>query len=154
MTPSTEEITGFNVEIGELKVGSVLPNSCVLTSDIAKETIIIPTKDHADILDTCLSSLYKNTNYENYEIIVVNNNSEEKATFDLLDKYSKKDNFQYLTINEEFNYSHLNNEAAKKAKGDYIKDNNLGGMMIWEVGEYQTNLLIKSIYTNFKKTAN
>ena len=83
-------------------------------------SIIIPTKDHADILKVCIDSLYEKTTYKNFEVIVVNNNSEEKETFNLLDKYSKKDNFSYITINKEFNYSYLNNEAIKKSNGDYI----------------------------------
>lgn len=83
-------------------------------------SIIIPTKDHSDILKVCLDSLYKKTSYKNFEVIVVNNNSTEKETFDLLDEYSKKSSFQYITINEEFNYSYLNNKAIEKAKGDYV----------------------------------
>lgn len=84
-------------------------------------SIIIPTKDHADILDQCLKSVYEKTTYKNYEIIVIDNNSEEKETFDLLRKYDKKyKNFKYKRIECEFNYSYLNNEAAKIAKGEYI----------------------------------
>lgn len=83
-------------------------------------SIIIPTKDHADILEQCLSSIYKKSTYKNYEIIVIDNNSEEQETFDLLKEYDKKKNFKYKRIECEFNYSYLNNEAAKLAKGKYI----------------------------------
>ena len=84
-------------------------------------SIIIPTKDKAEVLDTCLKSIYENTNYSNYEIIVIDNNSIEEKTFDLLDRYKKnQDNFRYFTYKCEFNYSYLNNEAVKKANGDYI----------------------------------
>ena len=83
-------------------------------------SIIIPTKDHADILEKCLKSIYDLSTYSKYEIIVIDNNSEEKETFDLLKKYNKKKNFSYKRIECEFNYSYLNNEAVKLAKGDYI----------------------------------
>ena len=83
-------------------------------------SIIIPTKDHADILEQCLKSIYEKTTYENYEIIVIDNNSEEKETFDLLKKYNKKKNFNYKRIECEFNYSYLNNKAVKLSKGEYI----------------------------------
>lgn len=84
-------------------------------------SIIIPTRDYSDILDKCLVSIYKKTTYSNYEIIVVNNNSSEDATFKLFEKYKKeKNNFKVIDANFEFNYSKINNIAVKKAKGDYI----------------------------------
>lgn len=87
----------------------------------AKVSIIIPTKDHADITENCLKSIYEKTTYTNFEIILVNNNSSEKDLFDLLEKYKKEhDNFQVVDANFEFNYSKINNLAVKKATGDYI----------------------------------
>lgn len=83
-------------------------------------SIIIPTKDHADILETCLKSIYEKSTYKNYEIIVIDNNSEEEETFELLKKYDKKENFRYKRIECEFNFSYLNNEAVKMSKGEYI----------------------------------
>lgn len=84
-------------------------------------SILIPTKDYAETLETCLKSIYEKTTYKNYEIIVINNNSEEAETFDLFDKYKKKyKNFSVLDANIPFNYSKLNNMAAKKAKGEVL----------------------------------
>lgn len=86
-----------------------------------KISIIIPTKDKADILKRCLESIYKKTNYQNYEVIVIDNNSHEKSTFRLLEQYKKDyNNFSYYTYQCEFNYSYLNNEAVKRAKGEYV----------------------------------
>ena len=86
-----------------------------------KISIIIPTRDYADILKTCLESIYKKSTYKNFEIILVDNNSQEQETFDLLEKYKKEhDNFKVLRLECEFNYSYLNNEAVKQATGDYI----------------------------------
>ena len=86
-----------------------------------KVSIIIPTKDFASTLETCLKSVYEKTTYKNYEIIVVNNNSVEEKTFKLFDKYKNKyDNFKVLDANIEFNYSKINNMAVEIAKGDYI----------------------------------
>ena len=84
-------------------------------------SIIIPTKDYAETLDVCLKSLYEKTTYKNYEIIVVNNNSEKEETFKLFNDYKKKHkNFRILDANYEFNYSKINNDAVKQAKGEYI----------------------------------
>lgn len=46
-------------------------------------SIIIPTKDYADVTEQCLKSLFEKTTYKNYEVILMNNNSEKKETFDL-----------------------------------------------------------------------
>lgn len=84
-------------------------------------SIIIPTKDYASILDTCLKSVYEKTSYKNFEVIVANNRSEEEETYKIFDKYKKKyKNFSVVKADMEFNYSRINNIAVKKAKGDYI----------------------------------
>ena len=85
-------------------------------------SIIIPTKDHIDILDTCIQSIYNKSTYKNYEVIVINNNSEKKETFDYFKKMENQfNNLKIIDLNCEFNFSYLNNYAVKNvAKGDYI----------------------------------
>ncbi len=83
-------------------------------------SIIIPTRDYASTLDTCLASIYKNTSYSNYEIIVLNNNSIEKETFELFEKYKSYKNFRVIDVNTEFNYSNINNIGVQNAKGEFI----------------------------------
>lgn len=96
----------------------------IVNYDIKKKpliSIIIPTKDYSDILDKCLVSIYEKTTYRNYEIIIVNNNSQEEKTFALFKKYQKEHkNFKVIDANMEFNYSKINNMAVKNAKGEYI----------------------------------
>lgn len=84
-------------------------------------SIIIPTKDHANTLNTCLHSIYELSTYSNFEIIIVNNSSREQETFDLFNYYcERKDNIKVIDIDSPFNYSMLNNEAKKHCNGDYI----------------------------------
>jgi glycosyltransferase involved in cell wall biosynthesis len=84
-------------------------------------SIIIPTRDHSKILKRCIDSLYKKTDYKNFEIIIVDNGSVEPDTKELLESYMKEhDNFKVIRIDSEFNYSYLNNEGVKAAKGEYI----------------------------------
>ncbi|MFV0394650.1 MAG: glycosyltransferase family 2 protein, partial [Coprobacillaceae bacterium] len=86
-----------------------------------KISIIIPTRDYADVLEKCLVSLFKKTEYKNYEVIVVNNNSQKKETFNLFDHYKEKySNFKVIDANIEFNYSKLNNLAVEQSEGEYI----------------------------------
>ena len=46
-----------------------------------KVSIIIPTKNQSNLLKTCIDSIYEKTNYTNFEIIIVSNNSTEKPFF-------------------------------------------------------------------------
>ncbi|MCR4946862.1 MAG: glycosyltransferase, partial [Lachnospiraceae bacterium] len=84
-------------------------------------SIIIPTKDHPDILRTCISSLMEKTDYdlEKIEIIVVDNGSatDNKAqNEELASKYS----FKYIYDPQPFNYSRMNNLGIKKATGELV----------------------------------
>lgn len=84
-------------------------------------SIIIPNKDHIKDLELCLSSMKEKSSYENYEVLVVENNSTEEETFryyeTLPDRYPK---VRLLTWQGEFNYSAINNFAVKEAKGEYL----------------------------------
>ena len=84
-------------------------------------SVIIPNKDHTDDLELCLFSMTRKSTYRNYEILIVENNSEKEETFEyyrkLPDRYPKA---RVLTWKKEFNYSAINNFAAKEAKGEYL----------------------------------
>lgn len=85
-------------------------------------SIIIPNKDHIDDLDKCISSVYTKSTYKNIEIIIVENNSTEKETFEYYDKIKERyDNVNVVFWQEKvFNYSAINNFGARNAKGEYI----------------------------------
>ncbi len=84
-------------------------------------SIIIPIKDKADITKRCIDSIYEKSTYRNFEIILIDNGSTETKTKEMLADYeSKYDNFTTLYLDCAFNYSYLNNEAVKIAKGDYL----------------------------------
>lgn len=86
-----------------------------------KVSIIIPNKDYINTLKVCLNSLKKLTTYENYEIIVVENNSEESETFGYYKKIDGKDKIKVVYFPEkEFNYSKIINFGVKNSTGDYI----------------------------------
>lgn len=86
-----------------------------------KVSIIIPTRDYADITEQCLKSLYEKTTYQNFEVILMNNNSEKEEIFDLFNRYKKQyKNFKVVDANYEFNYSKINNQGVSNASGDYI----------------------------------
>ncbi len=84
-------------------------------------SIIIPTKDKADILKKCLYTIYKKNSYSNFEVIIIDNGSLREKTFQLFDRYKKQyDNFKIKRLDIPFNYSKLNNEAVNIAKGNLL----------------------------------
>lgn len=87
-----------------------------------KVSIIIPNKDQVKILDTCIKSLMEVNDYENIEIVIVENNSTEKETFEYYDKIQKKyDCIKLVVWDGIFNYSAINNYGIKEAAtGEYI----------------------------------
>ena len=91
-----------------------------------KVSIIIPTKDGLDMLSNCVESIVQKSTYRNYEIIILNNNSEKEETFEWFKEVTQKYS-QVKVINAlfEFNWSKLNNYGIKHASGDvYIFLNN------------------------------
>lgn len=84
-------------------------------------SIIIPNKDHMDDLELCVSSIEKKSTWKNYEILIVENNSEKKETFAYYEELKNRyENVRILTWKKEFNYSAINNFAAKEAGGEYL----------------------------------
>ena len=86
-------------------------------------SIIIPNKDEVESLDKCLGAI-KKTTYTNYEVIIVENNSEKEETFSYYKKI-ESDQVHVVYYPDKFNYSKLNNFGVAHAKGDfYVLMNN------------------------------
>ena len=82
-------------------------------------SIIIPTKDRADLLGMCLDTLIERTTYRNYEVIIVDNGSVEPQTQALFARLPAE-HFRILRDDSPFNFSALNNHAARIARGSYL----------------------------------
>ncbi|MFK7899753.1 MAG: glycosyltransferase [Cyclobacteriaceae bacterium] len=87
-----------------------------------KVSIIIPTYNKTDILKVCVDSIISKTSYSNYEIVVVDNNSNEQEFFDFVKEYESKypDIFKCYSHKIPFNFSALMNFGTSKATGDYL----------------------------------
>ena len=87
-----------------------------------KVSILIPNKDHTDDLEKCLQSIWKKTTWDNYEIIVIENNSTDPATFAYYEKAKQRyDGLKVVTYPEKgFTFSGINNFGRKAAAGDYL----------------------------------
>ncbi|MDW2876419.1 MULTISPECIES: glycosyltransferase [Bacillaceae] len=89
-------------------------------------SIIIPTKDNLSLLEQCIKSILGKTTYTNYEIIILNNNSEKQETYIWFDNIVKtNNNVKVLNAFYDFNWSKLNNHGIKAADGEvYVFLNN------------------------------
>ena len=86
-------------------------------------SILIPTCDHIDDLETCIESIYARTTYPDFEVILIENNSKDPETFRTYARMQKEhpDNLKVVTWEGKgFNYSALNNFGEKYATGEYI----------------------------------
>jgi len=79
-------------------------------------SIIIPTRDKVELLKCCLKSIEEKTTYRHFEIIVVDNQSEDPETLSYLAGLPHK----VVSAPCPFNYSYLNNLGAASARGEYL----------------------------------
>ena len=87
-----------------------------------KVSILIPNKDHTADLEKCLQSIWKKTTWDNYEVIIIENNSTDPATFAYYEAAKQRyDGLQVVTYPEQgFNFSGINNFGRKAAAGEYL----------------------------------
>lgn len=96
-----------------------------ITKPVLKEkplvSILIPNKDHKDDLLRCVNSILEKSSYENFEIIIIENNSETEEIFTCYKELEARDS-RILTVYYKglFNYAKINNFGAESAKGEYL----------------------------------
>lgn len=83
-------------------------------------SIVIPNKDHVEDLTRCIDSILTKSTYHNFEIIIVENNSETKEIFDYYKVLEHLSNVKIVTYEGDFNYSRINNYGVSFAGGQYI----------------------------------
>ena len=83
-------------------------------------SIVIPNKDHVEDLKRCISSIEEKSTYDNYEIVVVENNSETKEIKDYYELLKDDPREKVVTYTGSFNYSAINNFGVKETNGEYI----------------------------------
>lgn len=134
-----------NNKKAEVEFGQDVPGIYKIKYDIIenpKVSILIPNKDNINLLKTCITSILKLTTYKNYEIIIIENNSEKEETFKYYTELIKTNKIKILNYNKntildsnserevkiksnfendnEFNYSKLINFGVKNCDGEYI----------------------------------
>ena len=83
-------------------------------------SLIIPTRNGMKLLRQCIESILTKTTYANYEIIIIDNGSDDRATLRYLEELAAKPCIRVIRDAQPFNYSALNNAAVKVARGEVV----------------------------------
>ncbi len=83
-------------------------------------SIVIPNKDHVEDLRRCISSIVEKSTYQNFEIVVVENNSKEPSIFRYYQELEEDPRVRVAAYTGGFNYSKINNFGVTLTKGDYL----------------------------------
>ena len=104
---STDDSTGYN----RIRLG---------LSQAPQVTIIIPTKNKHGLLKTCITSILKKTEYENFDILVINNASDEIKSIKYLEDLQRHPTISVTEYANPFNYSAINNFAVERTQSDVL----------------------------------
>jgi O-antigen biosynthesis protein len=96
------------------RVRYALPDPAPLVS------IIIPTRNGLELIRQCIDSILQRSSYKNFEILIVDNGSDDAAALNYFESLRKDARIRVLRDDRPFNYSALNNEAVAQARGEYI----------------------------------
>lgn len=87
---------------------------------LPKVSIVIPTRDRADLLRKCVQSILSRTTWPNYEIVVVDNQSSQREAVDYLQLLREGERTRVLIDKAPFNYSAINNRAVAQCDGELV----------------------------------
>lgn len=86
-----------------------------------KVSIIIPTRNRADLLDACVRSILTRSTFQNYEIIILDNQSDEEDSLAYLRQVPATDGrIRVVEANFPFNCPYLNNYALDHCSGEVL----------------------------------
>lgn len=85
-----------------------------------KVSIVIANKDHVDDLSRCVESIINVSTYDNYEIVIVENNSETQEIHTYYEEISQHPNVHVVEYKGAFNYSKINNLGVENTTGEYV----------------------------------
>jgi GT2 family glycosyltransferase len=92
----------------------------ILSAD--RVSIIVPTRDHAEDVDRCLTSIFEKSTYSNFEIIILDNGSTDEDALDVLTKWETQEPERVRVVRYDvpFNFSHINNYAVRYSTGRFL----------------------------------
>jgi len=91
-----------------------------LPAELPLVSVIVPTRDRLELLRPCIDSLLSTTSYSPFEVLIVDNGSNEQATLDYLESVAQHRAVRVLRYDLPYNFSAINNFAAGQARGGYL----------------------------------
>jgi GT2 family glycosyltransferase len=82
----------------------------------SRVSVIIPTRDAPDVFGRCLKSIFEKTSYSSFEVIVMDNETNDPIALDLMEKYPVR----RISFPGTFNFSRANNQGAAAATGKLL----------------------------------
>ena len=110
---------GIDCEVNSTDVYPTIYRISYKIQQTDRISIIIPNRNNCEVLKRCVNSIFESS-YDNFEIIIIENNSDETALFEYYEEIKDNPKIKVVTHNIDFNYSKLNNLGAKEATGEYL----------------------------------
>jgi GT2 family glycosyltransferase len=89
--------------------------------DRRKISIIVPTRNHGDDVDRCLTSIFEAPGYENFEVLLLDNGSDERASLRIFEAWAARESrVRVVRHDVPFNFSAINNYAVEQCDGHYL----------------------------------
>ena len=104
----TTAVASFNAELGVNHIQWPIASEPLVT-------LIIPTKNAKKLVQACIDSILEKTTYQNYEILLIDNGSDEKESINYFSELNKHPKIKVLSYPGEFNYSAINNFGVEHA---------------------------------------
>lgn len=83
-------------------------------------SILIPTRDHLELIKPCIDSLLEKTEYPNYEVLILNNDSRDAGVLEYFNEIRQHPKVRVLDYPHPFNFSAICNYGAREAKGEFL----------------------------------
>lgn len=116
----TDHLKRQNVKASVQRLAHGYRVSYAVPDSLPMVSLIVPTRNALPLLRQCISSILERTTYKNYEIIVVDNNSDDPNTLSYLVELADNQCIKIIRDERPFNYSALNNAAVRAAEGEFI----------------------------------
>lgn len=92
----------------------------ILSGNTPKISLVIPTRNALQVTERAVTSILDKTEYSNFEVIIVDNQSDDEEALEYFERVQKYPNVRVLKYDKPFNYSAINNFAVNNAEGEII----------------------------------
>ncbi|MGH6980457.1 MAG: glycosyltransferase family 2 protein [Stellaceae bacterium] len=111
---------GISAAVTAAPIGDYQRVKYRLRSPVPRVSIVVPTTDRLDLVERCVDGILHRTDYGNLEILIVDNRSVEEATLRYFARIAGNPRVRILPYDAPFNFSAINNFAARRATGEIL----------------------------------